>query len=409
MDGISGAYLRIGDNTQALEYQLKRLKIEEGRNRMDNIATIDMNIANIYNRNKDTRKAIHFILKTDSIINAQNFTYLKPYAYLNTGNIFGKADRLPEALNYTNQALEFSKLLENNLLVGTAFNNLGNIYYKLKKYELAVLNYKKSEPFMIEEKDNQTLTEGYIGLARSYLALEKQDSALHFARQSYNISYRSGLLNNALASSKFLSDYYRKNEKYDSALFYQTTMITLNDSIHSIEKIKQLESMSMQERIRQQKRAAMIQKEKEENGQRLQLLAIGILIPILFFFSIFISRRKVHRKLIQFCGVLSLLLLFEYITLFMHPFVAELTNHSPAIEIVIFVCVAALIVPAHHKIERWFTKQLATNYEHTFIKKEEVTVETKDFENSDVAENEIAKPKPEESNENSENDSSKDS
>ena len=116
-------------------------------------------------------------------------------------------------------------------------------------------------------------------------------------------------------------------------------MITLNDSIHSIEKIKQLESMSMQERIRQQKRAAMIQKEKEENGQRLQLLAIGILIPILFFFSIFISRRKVHRKLIQFCGVLSLLLLFEYITLFMHPFVAELTNHSPAIEIVIFVCV----------------------------------------------------------------------
>lgn len=110
---------------------------------MDNIATIHMNIANIYNRNKDTGKAIHFILKADSIINAQNFTYLKPYAYLNTGNIFEKADRLPEALNYTNQALEFSKLLENNLLVGTAFNNLGNIYYKLKKYELAVLNYKK--------------------------------------------------------------------------------------------------------------------------------------------------------------------------------------------------------------------------------------------------------------------------
>lgn len=73
------------------------------------------------------------------------------------------------------------------------------------------------------------------------------------------------------------------------------------------------------------------------------------------------------------------------------------------------MCVAALIVPAHHKIERWFTKQLATNYEQTFIKKEEVTVETKDFENSDVAENEIAKPIPEESNENSENDSSKDS
>lgn len=55
------------------------------------------------------------------------------------------------------------------------------------------------------------------------------------------------------------------------------------------------------------------------------------------------SSEIVHRKLIQFCGVLSLLLLFEYITLFMHPFVAELTNHSPAIEIVIFVCVCCCI------------------------------------------------------------------
>jgi predicted lipase len=51
-------------------------------------------------------------------------------------------------------------------------------------------------------------------------------------------------------------------------------------------------------------------------------------------------------------------LLFEYITLFIHPFVAEITHHSPFLEIIIFVCIGALVVPAHHRIEHWFIKKL---------------------------------------------------
>ena len=84
-------------------------------------------------------------------------------------------------------------------------------------------------------------------------------------------------------------------------------------------------------------RLAELEEEKEELHQKLQLLAIGILIPVFFLVSMYISRKKVHKKVVEFSGIVSLLLLFEYITLLIHPIVAETTHHSPFLEIIIFI------------------------------------------------------------------------
>lgn len=368
LDGLAGAFLRMGDNTKALEYYLKRLKIEETRNSIYNIAILYMNMANVYNRNKDTAESVLYILKADSIIEKNNYSELKSYVYLNTGNIFEKANRLSEALSFTNKCYDLALANKDSLMIGSSLNNLGNIYLKLNDYANAIKNYRHSKEFITAENDNQTLTEGYIGLAHAYLFQKKQDSALYYAKLAFTLAHNNDLLNNALSASKFLSDIYKDQKKYDSAYFYQSTMIALDDSIQSSEKIKQLESMSIQEQLRQQQIAILKQKEKLENRQKLQFLAIGFTIPIFFFFSIFISKRKVHRKLIQFFGVLSLLLFFEYLTLLLHPFVSDLANHSPFIEIFVFVCIGALIVPAHHRLEHWFTKHLAKNIELKKIK-----------------------------------------
>lgn len=58
-------------------------------------------------------------------------------------------------------------------------------------------------------------------------------------------------------------------------------------------------------------------------------------------------------------GILSLLILFEYLTLLLHPVVAEFTHHTPILELLIFVCIAAILIPAHHRIEHWLIHKLA--------------------------------------------------
>ncbi|HMV24703.1 MAG TPA: hypothetical protein PKA71_10260, partial [Saprospiraceae bacterium] len=69
LDGLAGAFLRIGDNAKALEYYLQRLSIEEKRNIPYNVAIIYMNIANVYAQDNEQQNALEYILKTDSIIN----------------------------------------------------------------------------------------------------------------------------------------------------------------------------------------------------------------------------------------------------------------------------------------------------------------------------------------------------
>jgi hypothetical protein len=49
----------------------------------------------------------------------------------------------------------------------------------------------------------------------------------------------------------------------------------------------------------------------------------------------------------------------------LHPFIAEKSHHSPLIEIVVFVGIAAIITPTHHKIQHWLLNKLA---EYNYLK-----------------------------------------
>ncbi|MEY3151699.1 MAG: hypothetical protein RLZZ333_296, partial [Bacteroidota bacterium] len=54
---------------------------------------------------------------------------------------------------------------------------------------------------------------------------------------------------------------------------------------------------------------------------------------------------------IKFLGALSLLLVFEFINLLLHPLISDITHHSPILMLVISVAIASLIIPAHHQLE----------------------------------------------------------
>lgn len=58
------------------------------------------------------------------------------------------------------------------------------------------------------------------------------------------------------------------------------------------------------------------------------------------------------------------MILFEYLTLLLHPYVAEITHHTPVYELIIFVCIAALLIPTHHRIEHWLIEKLTCRRHH---------------------------------------------
>ena len=373
LNAMGSAFREMGNNAQALTYYLQQLKIEEERNFPDNLALVNMNIAFVYNHEKDTANAIFYILKADSIISFYKLADMEQYGLLNTGDIFEKAGRLSDALMYTEKSYALALKNNDSLMIGSSLNNLGNIYLKERATLKAIKSYLLCEPYLKARNDNQSLSESMLGLAKAYNQSAIPDSALMYANSAYSLSAENGFLKNALASGQLLAQLYKKQDNSDSAFRYLQITADLKDSLESLEKIKQVQSMSIAEQLRQQHLAALAQQEKEERRQKLELLAIGILIPLCFLISMYISKRRVSPRLIEFSGIVSLLLLFEYITLFIHPFVANLTHHSPLLEIIILVAIAALVVPAHHRIQHLFTKRLAVMHE-MHMQKKPVTV-----------------------------------
>jgi hypothetical protein len=63
----------------------------------------------------------------------------------------------------------------------------------------------------------------------------------------------------------------------------------------------------------------------------------------------------VKEKFIRFFGILGLLAVFEFINLFIHPYLAHFTGHTPVLMLITLICIGAMLVPLHHKLEKWIT------------------------------------------------------
>jgi len=63
-------------------------------------------------------------------------------------------------------------------------------------------------------------------------------------------------------------------------------------------------------------------------------------------------------RFIKFLGILALLLVFEFINLLVHSYLEQLTNHSQVLILLLLVGIAALLIPLHHKLEKWTISKL---------------------------------------------------
>jgi hypothetical protein len=111
---------------------------------------------------------------------------------------------------------------------------------------------------------------------------------------------------------------------------------------------------ALQQELRSQEIVA-----KEKRKKNLQLLGIAVFIPAFFGLILFLSKRKVKSRTVEFLGLLALLLLFEFIALFIHPFIGAWTHEAPVWMLLILVCIAAVLVPTHHALEKWLKQKLA--------------------------------------------------
>jgi amino acid transporter len=89
-----------------------------------------------------------------------------------------------------------------------------------------------------------------------------------------------------------------------------------------------------------------------------------------------LSQRYIaNTKLIQFLGIVALLVVFEFLNLLLHPFLERITHHSPLLMLLALVGIAALLVPLHHRLEKWATHKLVEKNKQARLKAAKKTIE----------------------------------
>jgi tetratricopeptide (TPR) repeat protein len=279
----------------------------------------------------------------------------------NFGDLYERLNKMDSALYYANNSYEEAMKQPETSYYGKAFTleTLGNIEEKLGNHPLAIAYLTLSVQNAIAGNVKRELAEACTSLSKIYFKINRSDSAYHYA--SFVISsdpgyfYKLGIVN----ASDLLEQYFERKGILDSALFYYKLSASTREKILSEEKIRQVQNLQFNERIRQQEIAETRAKEKEERAHDLQLISIALFITLFIAGIIVLRHIRINAKWIEFLGILALLLLFEFIILLLHPFIMSITGHQPIFTLLILVCIAAILIPSHHRAEKWVKRKIS--------------------------------------------------
>ncbi len=350
------------DNTAALEYFFLAVPIAQKANHQYILTSIYLDIALTFFNLNNPSTAFHYIQLAGKCLPhvstaqydymARQFQSAMATYYVNTNNP-DSALHFIHALNETNQRLK-------GLVFETRALGLTAAVHDLKgDIQLAEIFYTKANILA----DSAKFLNLKLFVKRKFIDFLIHNNELDKAEtnakelSALGDSFQNKQMKFIAAGS--LRQVFEKKGNTQRAYFYSEREADLQDSIFSQNNINKIQALTFNEQLRQIDETAAIELAEEEKKRNIQytILALGIINFIILYFLL--SRKTItNQRLIEFLGILSLLIVFEFLNLLLHPILDKLTGHSPLLMLVAFVSLAALLVPLHHRVEKWILKTL---------------------------------------------------
>jgi tetratricopeptide (TPR) repeat protein len=350
-----------GDFPKALETHLESLKISEKINDKIGMGATYNNIARVYTEqgvSEDYQNAIRYYIRTKEIFETLKDSLNLCIVLLNIGDNYEKMDQLDSALLYQTQAYDIAFKIKDIDYIGSILVNLGYIHFKKGNTDSAFVDFRAGIQYLISINDNQSLPDAWYSLSKCFEKTGRLDSSIYYAKKSLVMAQTGSSMEAVLDAANQLSNLYESTKKFDSALAYSNLAKTTESSIYNKENTAQIEKLKFKEQIRQQEieeQKAIAAKKRSDN---LQVITITIFIITFFIVLVILRQKKINPRAIEILSVLGLLLVFEFISIFIDPFIGDLTHHTPVYMLIILVIIAAILGPLHHFLTKWLKEKL---------------------------------------------------
>jgi tetratricopeptide (TPR) repeat protein len=370
---LGNCYMSISNFSIALHYFIESLKVRERVKDINGIAKSNHGIGTIYYEQGDYKKALSYYEKSllmESIDNYRLATF-----YQDFGDCYSRLNLSDSALVYYQRSYEKFNLTTDKYQLNVTLSGLGNMQNKMGNAELALGYFRQALRNGVAYNDTLNLSFTNLEIAKLFDAAGQQDSSIFYAGQSLFYAQKGTVLKNVIASGNLLSKLY-KNKDDKSALHYLEISQAANDSLFSREKSMQIQNMFFTESQRETELAEKAKKDWEDRKQNIEyaLIALGIITFVILF--LLLSRSIiVNEKMISFFGILGLLVVFEFINLFIHPFLEKVTHHNLVLMLLVLVAVASLLIPLHHRMEKWIKEKMVLKNKRIRLDNAKKTIE----------------------------------
>lgn len=358
----SGVYGDLGNYPQAIKNNFEALKIATMLNNARMLMQGYDILGATYDDLKDEKRAIYYTGQEILWAKKQNDRAVLVSAYYYLSYYYNKLGQPQQALIYDQLGNRLVSELHDDRLKGKAYAGMAHSYLMLKRPALGLPLLHKALS-LLKTGDLGVQVDIYTFASDYYVQAGPRDSAIKYTKKQLEISrevpYEAGILDAAAKLGKLYDGHDQAQ-----ATFYYKKALELNQRLFDSEKTRAFQNIVAADEQQRREQAERQRAAEEERKENLQLIAIALFIPVFIIALFRLRRTRLHRRVIDFMGVLSLLLVFEFVTLLSHPFIERITGHIPILELIILVAVASVLVPAHHQLTHWLKERLAKPYDN---------------------------------------------
>ncbi|MDB5124849.1 MAG: Tetratricopeptide repeat-containing protein [Mucilaginibacter sp.] len=354
LNEIGTNYFLQGDYAKALKFYFDVIKKSEKIHYERGLGAAYTNVANIYIVTDDFKIALNYLLKAKRIFEKADFKNNLIITYNEIGKAYLELNP-DSALIFCNLAYQIATKNHNESVLGPITIYLGQIHERLGNNELALSYYTLSVKYFSKNRDNYDLSFSYYLLSEYYRKNNMPDSALFYANKAFSYAQNSKSPQAIQYSSKLLFEHY-KSLNSDSALKYLLTSINVKDSFFGGNNLKQIQNLEITELRREEKSVNESHLNNMRHIRNIKFIGISLGIAFICLLLSIFNLIRVRSGLVKGMGVFVLLLLFEFISLFIHPYLEVWTDNNPVKMLAILAVLASVLVPIHHRTENWIKK-----------------------------------------------------
>jgi tetratricopeptide (TPR) repeat protein len=371
--GIGAAFTQLSDMNGALKHF--NIAFERYQHSGDSMGMgwVCKEIAVVYQRVGDTEGVLRYMRK------AQGYG-LSPGIYGRSMSILARCHLelgdLDSALYYARKADVLKEPGTDPYGYANYQLVLASVHAARNENDLAEPYYKRA----LAVADSSSLPEPLIGASAGYAKLligqGRSAEALVWARKGFEATDDVRQPRLMVRSTAALSNAFAANGMTDSALVYAKLALAYNDSLSSLQNKSQLQNQLFTQELKDREDAKAREEAKQERSNNIQFAIIAIIVITLGIFLLVFSRTAVvGAKAIKNLSLIALLLFFEFINLLLHPFLGELTHHSPLLMLFCMAAIAGLLIPLHHRMEKLITNMLVSKNNRVRLEAARRTIE----------------------------------